>query len=1154
VQLEASDTPAALNKRYELRAHLGEGGMGMVFEAFDRLAAQAVALKRLVFDPDLLDAMSAAGTDLRLLLAREFALLATLRHPHIISVYDFGFDADGQPYFTMDLLRAARPVLDYCADAPPEVAEALFVQMLQALSYLHRYGVLHRDLKPDNVLVTPDGVARLLDFGLATARDARGLSADDAGWGTLLYMSPERLDGAAPDERADLYAVGLIAYQMLTGHYPFALSASTDELIDAIRAQPIDLDRAPLDQHPALRAVLARLLDKSAEARFPSADAALAAYAEAGGVRDTGETPAIRESFLQAARLIGRDAELRALTRALDALAEGEGSAWLIGGESGVGKSRLINELRILALVRGAVVLRAQATAEAGTSFRFWRDPLRHLALLVELDDFEAGVLKALIPDIDDLLGRPVADPPVINPKAAQDRLAGVIEALFARYDGPVLLLLEDLQWLAEGLAIVARMSRLAPARRLLIVGTYRDDERPALPRELPGMTPIRLSRLGRDAVGDLSASMLGEARGRDADLVNFLMRQTEGNVFFLVETVRALAEGAGGLGAVDTLTLSPDQIAAGVQSVIERRLKRIAGRDRTLLKAAALMGRVLDLRLMRHLSEIIAGRSVEAWLLRASSVLEVQDDSWRFAHDKLREATIAGIAAGEAARLHRQIAAALEMVYGEDAEVTARAAYHWGEAGEEDKALHYSGLAGEHLLSLGGYREAYDLLGRALALAERVPVDRHWLAHTTRTLADACIGLGDQAQSMNLYQQARAVLATAPFDTLTREELRLLTEIELELGYNYIELTTDPLLGLEYIEHATALQEQIGTPLEQANCYAMAATALLTAHQHDRAESYAARAEALLETVDEAESPAMLAHARSNLAYFWTFSARWDASIRDGEQGAALYQRVGDLLRWRATLMNLAVSYEWRGDFGRGLAMRYQEYEIAQRGENITGQIRALAGVGQMLAVLGRLDEAREALERRAELIVRSNNLSSTRWTYLGMVYYRLGLRDAAREALPRAVDEISKIVIPTAHDMFSLPNTAEMLLGLWEDEAEDLEVLRAFAPVVMTRIAQYGQLYPSGEAQMLTIQGRAAWLDGQPDEAMALWARARDLAIARGTPYAEALAGYEIGRHLPFDAPERAAHLEAARALFAAMDTRYALALTLAALSEPG
>ncbi|MFQ5437145.1 MAG: serine/threonine-protein kinase, partial [Anaerolineae bacterium] len=206
--------------RYALQEQLGTGAMGAVYRAQDRLTGHTIALKRVtVPNKELAFAsrMSIAdnGGDVRLALAQEFRTLATLRHPHIISVLDYGFDDQGHPYFTMDLLENTQTLLDAGQEQPSATQIDLLIQLLQALTYLHRRGILHHDLKPENVLVV-DGRVRTLDFGLSTTTiQAAGAS------GTLTYMAPEALRQEPIGPAADLYAVGVMAHQLFTGQYPF---------------------------------------------------------------------------------------------------------------------------------------------------------------------------------------------------------------------------------------------------------------------------------------------------------------------------------------------------------------------------------------------------------------------------------------------------------------------------------------------------------------------------------------------------------------------------------------------------------------------------------------------------------------------------------------------------------------------------------------------------------------------------------------------------------------------------------------------------------------------------------------------------------------------------------------------------------------------
>src|SRR5690606_35991223 len=156
---------------------------------------------------------------------------------------------------------------------------------------------------------------------------------------------------------------------------------------------------------------------------------------------------AMRESYLQAAQFVGRDHEYNLLAEALRKSLKGQGSVWLVGGESGVGKSRLLEEVRILGLVNGAASLRGQAISNGSSPYQSWREVTRWVALQANLTELEASVLKILVPDIGALLGRTVPDAPELDPQTTQGRLLSVMEAVFRQLTQPLIIILEDIHW-----------------------------------------------------------------------------------------------------------------------------------------------------------------------------------------------------------------------------------------------------------------------------------------------------------------------------------------------------------------------------------------------------------------------------------------------------------------------------------------------------------------------------------------------------------------------------------------------------------------------------------------------------------------------------------------------------------------------------------
>jgi tetratricopeptide (TPR) repeat protein len=793
-----------IGKRYLLHDKLGQGGMGAVYHATDLLTGEDVALKRVFVPPAELRFDSFDdSSDSYLALAQEFRMMASLRHPNIASVLDYGFDDGRQPYFTMELLSNAQTLFRAAWKSNRDKLNVL-IQVLQALSYLHRRGIIHRDLKPGNVMVT-GGQVKVLDFGLSVTREQISQGSDIIA-GTVAYIAPEVFYGMPPSERSDLYAIGVIAYELFTGGRLFTAD-DTQALIDKV-THDIPDTRAIANQ--PVSGVVARLLSKDPADRYTDADKVIIALCEATNLPVPAETAAIRESFLQAARFVGREAELLQLTDTLAEAMQGHGSVWLVGGESGVGKTRLLDELRTQALIQGVLVMRGQNFSEGHNPYQMWRPALRWLSLLTELTDEEAGILKALVPDIETLLGREIPDAPTVNPLFAQERLLMMIETVFRRQKQPTLLILEDLHWAGSAsLALLGQLTRAVQELPLLIVGSYRDDERPGLAGLLPRAQVLKLSRLDERSIVELSEAMLGE-HAHQPRLQEFLQRETEGNVFFLVEVVRSLAERAGQLGQIMDATLPRHVVAGGIKQVVHNRLQRVPVEDRPALQIAAVIGRQLDLRLLRQLTE--TKFDLDGWLtvLANSAVLEVRDGTWRFAHDKLRDGVLVDLPPDQSRELHRQVATAIETVYLYSPDHIAAAAYHWTKAGDRDKEAHYAALAGRQALNSGAYQEAISFLERALTIIAHEPSTDRKQAELKRQIGDAWLGLGQHARAKQFYLEGMDILLRVDYKwgiASVLNDLGYVTNLlnELDESDQYFRLALKTAMGVRAIPVALA-------------------------------------------------------------------------------------------------------------------------------------------------------------------------------------------------------------------------------------------------------------------------------------------------------------------------------------------------------------
>jgi eukaryotic-like serine/threonine-protein kinase len=750
-------TTNIIGKRYELQSTIGRGGMGAVYQAYDRLTGESVALKRVYEDganlPDL--NTSGGGRDFRLMLAQEFKLLATMHHPYIIKVQDYGFDSAGVPYFTMELLADAVNLLEACQQADQPTIVRYFVQILQALEYLHRRGVLHRDLKPANVLVM-QGEVRVLDFGLSKMLDrAKEESGEDtATAGTIAYMAPEILMGHRATVASDLYATGVMFYEALAGVFPFDDNNITTLINQVIYEMP-DLSRL---ESADLKLVVERLLQKDPDSRYADAREAFQALEWSAQLPTELNTTGVRESLIKSARLVGRDSEIGQLTDAFNTTLKGRGNVTLIAGESGVGKSRLIDEIRTLTLVQGALVMRGSGVGEGGTPYQIWRTVFRWLALLVDdMTPLEAGLIKLLVPDVITVPDYDLNAAEELESQKVQSHLLQLLERGLLNQDRPIMIMLEDLHWAgSESLSLLSHLVGAVANLPVMVIASYRDDERPDLPKTLPALPVIKLDRLDEQDIAELSRAMLGDA-GTHPQVIDLLNRETEGNVFFLVEVVRALAEEVGDLDQIGRMTLPQSVFAGGIKKIIQRRLNHVPESMRRPLQLAAVSGRELNLQLLAAISP---ETNIDTFLTVCANaaVLESRDGTWQFTHDKLRGGVLEQLSPVARRELHHRVAQGIEAQSGTEA-FAAALAYHWGQAGDREREEHYVAIAGEQALRSGAYQQAIDFFERALQLmhpealsTEESQIHRVYLQHRK---AEAYLGFGGYTQARQLYHES---------------------------------------------------------------------------------------------------------------------------------------------------------------------------------------------------------------------------------------------------------------------------------------------------------------------------------------------------------------------------------------------------------------
>lgn len=1183
-------TAEIVGKRYQILNQLGVGGMGSLYRALDLLSGRTVALKRVTNLSKQLDAASTGeGGSLRMALAQEFQVLSSLHHPHIVGVQDYGFDDGRQPFFTMDLLENATTILEAAKGQPQSVQVGWLMQLLQALVYLHRRDVLHRDLKPDNVLVAFDTI-KVVDFGLSVTQHQ-----DHKAAGTLAYMAPEIISGEPASIASDLYAVGLIAYELFAGRPPFSLDDVSKLAQDIIQTRP---DVASIGIAEPLAIWLARLLAKNPADRFDHAANVMQALSKATGQPVPQESAAIRESFLQAAAFVGREEELQALTNALDSARKSQGNLWLVGGESGVGKSRLMEEFRAQALVRGALAMRGHAVNVGGDLFQVWREPLRWLAMISDLSDGEASIVQTAVPDLGNLLGRRLPDATGLDPEAAQARLMATIEDIIRRQTDPIVIILHDMHW--AGSESVALLNYLLPAissAPVLVVATYRDDDYPETPEQFPGAQTLKLNRFTPDDLGMLAEAILGKA-GREKTFVNYLHHETDGNVFFAVEVLRAMAEAVGELDKVDSMVDSlqgPSIFAGGVRRIIKRRVELVPDETRPLLNVAAVAGRELDLDLLRG---IVPDIPLQDWLDLCANVavLEQLTNRWRFSHNKMREYLFDEIPGDERATIHRQVAEQIEKLYPNDPERVRVLAYHWAGAGDSDKEQHYAALAGERALKAGAYREAAESLARALELIKqqaggRSHADRLRRASLQRQLGEAHWSLGQTNAGREHYRQALALLGKPMPRAALIQIFSLLGnanqqffhrkfpgiflsrvdgpqgDVLLEAASIYERLTetyffNNERLGTIYCAFRTLnIAERVARKsIVQARGYGNLALLSTIIRQSNLAETYSQLA---IEATSHMQQHPAVARILLPVAAYYTGLGKWDEAREVIVDAINIADEAGDLRTLGDYLALLAWEDYLRGRYGAAQEHYERLDGVANRSKNIQHRGWAKRGLGAMAVRMEQVDNLQDAMGLLEEAQQLFDMSTGSRFDFdlssLGVqmvVRQRRGESAVARENATAAA-QVTSSLSPTTFFLFEgFVAPTEVALALWEARQASGQAgdLPALAKSALGGLKTFVATFPIGKPRYLLAQGLADWLAGQPGSARANWQAALALAETMDMPYEQALAHYQMGRHADGSDPERAMHLERAATIFSRLNTPYESELVRKALSGAG
>jgi len=671
--------------------------------------------------------------------------------------------------------------------------------LARAVAEMHRRGVTHRDIAPGNIVLSGDGAPCLVDFALAApVAEVRPEFSHHSGIaGTLAYLAPEATGrtGRPADQRADLYALGAVLYELATGGPPFGSGDPPRLVYDHLARVPVPPAEANQAVPTPLSAIIMHLLEKEPDNRYQTADGLVH---DLERLREAGAHPAVAAfragerdfpvRLLPPSRLAGRDEEAAALRAAFAGVAAGECRGVLVAGAPGVGKTALVDQLR-------PAVAGGNGWFVAGKFDQYRRDlefdagyqAFRALGrlLLAEPDDelarvrmgilaaagANAGLLTATVPEFAVLLGVP---PDAGDPLTAQARVqraaAAALRAVASR-ERPVVLFLDDLQWAGRTpLGLVDLVLSEEPIEGLLLVGAYRDGEldgthRMAAPlarwRGRPGVRHVRLTSLPAAETVIMVAEMLRVTVAAVAGVAGAIAQHARGNPYETVELLNALRRD--GLLTATAAGWQWDEAAvrahldrSEMTGLLAARAGALQEESRRVAEAMACLGGRAELSLLQAATGEPAGVVDQALASALDEGLLVAEPgerpAVRFRHDRIREAILDGL--GPSQRQALQLAMARRLAAVPELFVVAAEQYLPAIGAVTDGAERrrvtdlLRRAAGQAALT-GDYALLNGLLTAALAVVE--PGEYATLAelHTGRHAALYCLGRLEEADEV---------------------------------------------------------------------------------------------------------------------------------------------------------------------------------------------------------------------------------------------------------------------------------------------------------------------------------------------------------------------------------------------------------------------
>jgi len=981
---------------YKIIEQVGQGGMGVVYLAEDKRLKRNVAIK-------FLPQQISSDPEQKKRFETEAQAAASLNHPNITTIHAIE-DYDEGVFIVMEYIEGIELKEKINSGAiPVKKAVRIAIQIAEGINSAHNKGIIHRDIKSQNIMIKGEDKVKIMDFGLAKISGSTQITKSGSTLGTAAYMSPEQAQSQDADERSDIFSYGIVLYEMLTGTLPFKGDYEYALIYSIINEEPDEMVLVNNAVSEQLRKVVLKCLHKNKEERYASFNEVLKdlknCSMDEGFTLPNEEFPGemtLVKSFIpqNGSNFTGREHEMKTLTALLEGCKRNKGYTVFISGEPGIGKTQLISALvnnhaaeglnflygRCLFKNEGGLPYHPFVSAVNNSLFSSHGHFISAITTLAEKNNINISNKLSQIKTFLNISGE------YSKSIMHKEQLWEAVLTMFITIasEKPLILILDDIQWADKtSIGLLAYLARNIKNLPVLLVGLYRPPEIAMDDTDLidtirqlrieDAASRIDLLRLSEKDTLNVIKKLLGE-NGVDKKIASEIYRQSEGNPLFIYELTRlmrdknAIRKGKNDAWVYDE-EASLTTISDKVQDVIKQRVDRLDNESKEVLQFAACQGEYFQSSVLTDCLKLdkISLLKMLQHLEKEYNVIHYENKNYRFDHILIKDVLYESILPELREEYHRLIADSLIKSFGSKDEYASVIAHHLISSGSEEESVKYLLTAAKAARELYAVEEAFSFYKKLIKINNESGLD----AASRKSMDE---GLGD----INLFtgNPDAALTHFTRFSELVNDSVDVNGKIRaLRKSAECYRITGKLNEAEEMCTKAISTAFESGSTVEKIE--SLNTLASVYASKADYEKMIQVSNESIV-YCKERNDDKNLSVCLGNLGTAYWHLGNYPAASQQLNEAASIQRNIGDIRGLSTTLNFLALAQLKQGSFEDALKAGFESIEIKTKigdGQKIPGGLNA---IGDIFREIGDVDKAIEYHEKSLLLATEYHNKGS--------------------------------------------------------------------------------------------------------------------------------------------------------------------------------